>query len=284
MKFCQKCGKELLDTAQFCEACGTPTAEVANNAPVAAVNGEVTVNAPPINDVPFAPVPDNAVPYNGMPVNPMPVNVAPVEVMPGSQQFQPVSVGTAVAVKKPAPVKLIIIIVAAVLVFAIIAGVLIVKSTSTNKYEALLEDAYAAMTVGAELAEDYATLESKVWRNCIYEDSSTETDKYTKNSYGWFYDDFNDALSEFYAGERATYESVQSNVETVNKYMSELKDCPKSLQEEYEAIKALYVAYSDMTDLVVGGSSYSLNSFTEALNTAKSNYKTALSSARMLLE
>lgn len=143
---------------------------------------------------------------------------------------------------------------------------------------------YSSITYGAERAESYASLESKVWRNCIYKQSSTETDKYTKNGYGLYYSDFNDALSNFYVGESLTYSAVASNVTIVDGYMSELKDCPKKFENEYKALKELYIAYSDITDLVVGNSSYSWNTFNETLESAKSDYKSALSSAKLLLE
>ena len=66
--------------------------------------------------------------------------------------------------------------------------------------------------------------------------------------------------------------------------MSELKDCPEKFEDEYRALKEMYVAYSNLTDLVVGSSSYSLNTFSEALESAKADYKSALSSAKLLLE
>ncbi len=176
------------------------------------------------------------------------------------------------------------IIISAVLVAVIIAGIVIGNKVSLNQYKEKLESAYDYMTYSALKAENYASLQSKVWRNCIYEQSSTETDKYTKDEKGKFYDDFNDALSSFYSGEIITYMSVDTNVSAVNDLMSELKDCPEKYEDEYKALKELYVAYSELTDLVVGSSTYSWTTFSEALESAKTHYKSALSSARLLLE
>lgn len=175
------------------------------------------------------------------------------------------------------------IIIGVVLVAAIIAGVVIGNIVSLNQYREKLEEAYDKMIYGAQRAEEYASLQSKVWRNCIYEDESAETDKYTKDRNGRFYDDFNDALSSFYKGEALSRIEIYNNVSDVDTYMSELKDCPDKFEDEYRALKELYVAYSGLTDLVVGDSSYSYNSFSEALESARSNYKSALSSAKLLI-
>lgn len=250
MKFCQNCGKELLEGAKFCESCGT----------------EISMNDVDNTSVNQTPIQENAV---DTPTE----NVMPVETA------TPVKVKKKIVFSK----KSLIVIIAIVLVL-IIGGVMVARGISVNKYKGIIESAYSSITYGAEQAENYATLESKVWRNCIYEQSSTETDEYTKNEYGRYYSDFNDALESFYEGESLTYSLVSLNITTVDGYMTDLKDCPKKFEEEYRALKELYIAYSELTDLVVGNSSYSLNTFNETLESAKSNYKSALSSARLILE
>ncbi len=252
MKFCQKCGKEITDEALFCGSCGTA---VGNN--IAIEENDLQVTSEIENDEGTETI---------------------------KEEVTPIVVEAPHVKKKFVFSKLTVIIIAAVLVVCVGVGAIIAKNISLNKYEEKLSNAYSNMIYGAEQAEKYATLQSKVWRNCIYENKSSETDKYTKDEYGWFYDDFNDALSKFYEGESLTYSIVDLNVLSTNTYMSELKDCPKQFEEEYKALKELYVAYSDMTELVIGSSSYSCTSYNDALNEAKSNYKTALSSTRLLLE
>ena len=179
----------------------------------------------------------------------------------------------------------ILAVVLAVLVFAGITignAVSIYKNVRASAYKEKLESAYEEITYGADMAERYATLERKVWRNCIYEESSPETDKYTKDKNGLYYSDFNDALSEFYDGEESTFLAVYDSVSLVDAYMSELKDCPEKYKSEYLALGELYIAYLDLTDLVVGTSSYSWNTFNEALENAKSNYKSALHAAKLM--
>lgn len=249
MKFCQNCGKELLEETKFCEGCGTaiPTVD-ANAVSESQVGTQENIPEPTTEDAVI--------------IETFPVKIKKKIVLSKKSSL---FIGVALAV-------------------LIIIGIVIGKTVSLNKYKQNLESAYDSITYGAEQAESYASLQSKVWRNCIYEQSSTETDKYTKNEYGRYYSDFNDALSSFYDGESLTYSLVSLNVTTVDGYMTKLKDCPEKFEDEYRALKELYIAYSDLTDLVVGTSSYSWNTFSETLEDAKADYKSALSSAKLLLE
>lgn len=263
MKFCQNCGKEIIEGAKFCNSCGSPVEAVEpqvegekETTEIDLASQETEVAEGVSADLPQT---DN--------------------VDTNSEAIVPVK-----SKKQIKMTKTTWIIVAAVAVAIVIAIVSIVNSVKLNNYKTILENAYSSMSYGAEQAESYCSLQSKVWRNCIMQDSSIETDKYTKNEYGSYYSDFNDALEKFYTGEYLTHSTVSSNVDTVNGYMSELKDCPEKFEDEYRALKEMYVAYSDLTDLVVGSSSYSLNTFSEALESAKADYKSALSSAKLLLE
>ena len=66
--------------------------------------------------------------------------------------------------------------------------------------------------------------------------------------------------------------------------MSELKDYPSKYEDEYKAIKEMYKSYSTLTDLVLGDTSYSYNSFKEALNNSISDFKSAKMDAKALFE
>lgn len=263
--FCEKCGKEIMDEAKYCASCGcaVPTEDNA------------TVKA---QDDVSEPLKDNTV--ESVASQEENDDVAE-EILPN---FTSHGTTTEVTKKKFVFSKKLIIIIAAVVAVLIAVGIIVGNSISLNKYKDKLESTYSSMKIGAQVAEEYAALQSKVWYNSISELSSTETDKYTMDEYGWYYSDFNDALSAFYEGESSNYDVVSINVSTVELRMLELKDCPSKFEEEYKALKDLYVAYSELTDLVVGDSSYSYNSFSEALDEAKSNYKSALSSARLILE
>ena len=245
MKFCQKCGKELLDEVKFCDACGTAVEVVIENQDAVAENTTEDVTE------------TEAVAEEKVVVSPL---------------------------KKVFSSKKIMVVAAGAIAVLVIVGILIGNAISLNKYEDKMEKAYDTMVSSAADAEKYCSLQSKVWRNSIYEQSNTETDKYTKDENGRFYSDFNDALGSFYDGEGLLYLSVSLSISDVDNYMSELKKAPKKFEEEYAALKQLYVAYSDLADLVIGTSSYSLNSFNDALESAKSSYKSAESSARLVLK
>ena len=65
--------------------------------------------------------------------------------------------------------------------------------------------------------------------------------------------------------------------------MNKLKDYPSKYEEEYKSLKKLYTAYSNLADLVIGDSSYSWTTFSEALERAKADFKTARAEAETVL-
>ena len=265
MNYCSKCGKEIKEGNEYCENCSAPV-----NPPAATEN--LSAGAAPASG------------YNGNAAQ-TPFGVAPA----GSDPFVYTGVdGSADSgkAKKKKTKKALIISAVAVLVIAlaVTAGLVVMHINSTNAYEDDLKAAYEAMVDGAEDAEAYCSLKSKVWRNSIYQNDSYETDKYTKDSYGEFYSDFNRAISRFYIGEEDNYSIISKNIDRVNDYMAELKDCPSKYKDEYKALKAMYVAYSELTDLVVGNSSYSLTTFDDAFASARTNFKTAKSDASLVID
>jgi Tfp pilus assembly protein PilO len=62
------------------------------------------------------------------------------------------------------------------------------------QYEANMREVVNLMLDGAVVTENCANLMQSVWNNCIFQIRNSETDKYTLNSSGGFYKDFNDAL------------------------------------------------------------------------------------------
>lgn len=256
MKFCQNCGNELNEEAIFCPKCGANT-----NQPTPVSNQQAAAENAPVNN-----------PYSMN--STVGVDVMRQEAYAGK-------------VKKPMNkkkvIRIVIIAVAALIVAAIVAGI-VSHTVSMNAYKNNLESVYNSMTYAASEAEQYCSLQSKVWRNCIHKNESSETDKYTQDSYGYFYSDFNDALKSFYDGESETLQLINSAVQMINNNMAALKDCPSKYKDEYKAVKEMYVAFSNLADLAIGDSSYSLNTFTEALENAKSEFKTAKSAAQVLVE
>lgn len=261
MKFCKNCGKEIQEGVKFCNNCGSPINFVEKNAEDTVVNE--TENTDVSEQVETVGSTNGGVEQESAENN-------TTEVTKVKKQFK--------------ITKKIIGIAAAALVVVIIAIISIISVVKTNNYKKTLALVYNSMSNGAEYAEQYCSLQEKVWRNCIWETESIETDEYTQDDYGSFYDDFNDAIQEFYDGEKSNYYTVSFNVSAVNVNMEKLKNCPKKLEDEYTAIKQMYVSYSKLTDLVVGSSTYSLNEFSNVLESAKSDFKSAQSAAGLLID
>lgn len=251
MKFCKNCGKEIAEDAIFCDGCGTKIEEIIEEAQT--VESEETTQE--------------------------------VAEQTQSEELEQVQVKAKKSLKDIFTKKVIAIIASAAVLVGVLAGV-VVNTTKMNKYKDLLEKTYTEMCESGDRAEKYCSLQSKVWYNCICENDSIETDKYTKykkGSWEYFYDDFNDALQKFYEGESLTHSLVSLESGIIDSYMAKLKDCPKKFEDEYNALKALYVAYSPLAELVIGDSSYSYNTFSDALEIAKTDFKSAKSQAQMYL-
>ncbi len=282
MGFCYNCGKEIKENEKFCSSCGAAVTVEKTTVEVETVDATVTEPVVTTIDKPVTQEVVAEMPVAQETVTPIPVVQETSAPMPIQQ-----TIGVETKPKKKLNKKLIIlisVITAVAITIAIILGVLSNSGSDSGDYKDDLEEAYELISTTAEEAESYCSLQSKVWRNCIMETDSYETDKYTKSSYGYFYDDFNTALYAFYSGESETRELIESNNEKIDEIMSDLKDAPEKYEEEYKAIREMYVAYSELADLVVGDSTYSWTTFDNALEDAKSNYKEAKSAAKVLIE
>lgn len=179
--------------------------------------------------------------------------------------------------------KYVVIAAIAVIVIAII-GIIASNMHKKNleKQAAELSAEYAAnieltsytMLMGAIEAEDAANLINKVWRNTIYKERDSETDKYTHTREGkgvWF-DDFNDALRSLFADStfQGKITSIEENQDSVAELMKQLKNPPTEHEEAYEALKEYYDAYLELTNLATNPSG-NLATYSSNFNEADSN-------------
>ena len=136
-----------------------------------------------------------------------------------------------------------------------------------NSYIDNLTEIMMIMLTGGAKAEELNNLTAKVWQNSIYEESDPETDEFTKDSRGIFYDDFNDALSSLYFDDSSqdSISEIEENQELVQLMMKDLQNPPEGLENCYETVTDLYTAYRSLTDLAINPSG-SLQSFSEAKN------------------
>ncbi len=170
------------------------------------------------------------------------------------------------------------IIISAILAVLVIVGVVATSIINKNKAEKISEDyienlktASTTMLSGAVQAESAGNLIKSVWYNTIYEERDSKTDKFTRNSWGSFNDDFNDSLTALFADSsfKSTINSIKDNKDTVAKLMKSLQNPPEEYKDAYIAIKAYYDSYLELTSLAISPSG-SLQTFSNNFNKADS--------------
>ena len=180
--------------------------------------------------------------------------------------------------------KKIAFFISIILIVLIGCGIFIGNIISSNIFKRNLKSAYQVMIDGATQVEAYASLQRKVWKNCIDKNSSSETDKYTKDENGNFYPDFNDALSKFFDDHASVYSDISENKSIATEYILKLMEHPKKFEDDYMALRQFYRTYLYLTDLVIGDTKHSLNTFNETFESALWDYEGALSTAKLILE
>lgn len=166
-----------------------------------------------------------------------------------------------VSEKKPNKKKIVTI---AIIAIVVILGAILIKGASAEQN---FVDLYNTMVDGGRQAEEANMLIQSVWNNSIYSVSDKKTDKYTKNSSGYFYSDFDDALKKLYDSKsfRNKQKGVYEKQQEAAKLMNKLANHPAKYDERYADFKSCYktfVKFSNMTLNPVG----SLNSYTEDYN------------------
>lgn len=121
-----------------------------------------------------------------------------------------------------------------------------------------------SMLLGSSEAESLCNLTGSVWRNTIYEESDSSTDKFTKSTYG-FNDDFNVSLAKLFADTSTTQtiDSIKSNQTLVSSIMKELKNPTPEFEKSYDTLSELYSSYQGLTDLAINPSG-NLTSFLQS--------------------
>lgn len=141
------------------------------------------------------------------------------------------------------------LIVIALLVIVVVYGIGVQQEKA---YIEKLELASSTMLLGASTSENTLDLIGTIWYNAIYEENDTATDQYTKPR-GFFVDDFNIALMNYFTSD--PYLSASSVIETnksdVQVLMQEVQNPPKKLQNSYETITELFVAYQSLTNFAL---------------------------------
>lgn len=232
---CQDCGQELEEGAMICPNCGCPIKESPKENKTETGNSEA-------------------------------------ETGQGTEYL--------LTKKKGRLSKKCLIIIIAVVVAVAVAGVIIGISVSKTRKEQALQaqQEYASLMVstiysifdGVTDAEDCGNLVKRVWYNSIFEESDSETDRYTQPN-GYFVSDFNDALINLFSDSSfsAKISRIKDNQDSVKSGMKQLKYPPAGYEDAYNALSGLYNAYLILSNLVV--------SPTGNLQTFSSNFNDAVS-------
>ena len=257
---CKNCGKDVSDRAKVCPHCGTQLIE-----------DEVTQPQPIICEECGAEIPQGAdsCPNCGCPV--------PVDGEENTEAPQKVEL-TSVKIPKLDQRKKKIVVGSIIGVIVLIAAISLIISQMRQATAAQLSDDYsenistvsAAILSSAIQTEEAGNLIHDVWYNCIFEENDPETNEYTRPN-GYYLDDFNDALANLFSDETFSQQlsSIKNDQETVTDLMRKMSDPPEEFEDAYEALRELFDAYTEFTNLVINPSG-NLQTFTSNFNDADS--------------
>lgn len=238
---CPKCGKEISDKAKECPGCG----EIINSTEPNAQQ----IKCPECGSIlahNFDVCPNCGCPIKDYSANkPQQVEVSGVKIAKSS--------------------KKIILGIIILLIVCILGGIGFkvysnkkAKDNYRKKYNAYIDNLNETrnlMLSGAADSEKLCNLTLEVWNNSIFNEDSSETDKYTKNN-NVFYDDFNTALSNLFQDPDTINKvsNIEDNQEEVKKDMKKLQDVPKGLDNCYNSISDMYKEYTTFTNLATSPS------------------------------
>lgn len=174
------------------------------------------------------------------------------------------------------------IVIAILVVFIAGVGLKFISARNEKKmYAENYEKLVYLMLDGASDAESASGLIHDVWYNSIYEEDSSITDEYTKDSKGNFYDDFNTSLANLMTSDSFISDigDINENQEQVQSLMKDMKNPPEEYEDAYDALKDFYDAYTKLVNLAIdpsGNLSSYTSSFNEADNETLNAYKAAL--------
>lgn len=179
----------------------------------------------------------------------------PMEETEETQKVEISSINLKVDTKKRKKIVTSVIygVLAIVLLFE---GYSIYNSNKTKNlaadYKSNVELLLIQMISSGAKAEELMNLTAKVWANAIYEDSDSETDKYTKPN-GYFVSDFNTALQNLFVDSSVvdTISSIEGGEKLVDETMKKLQEPPDQYSKLYDTIMELYSSYQGITSLAV---------------------------------
>jgi len=150
--------------------------------------------------------------------------------------------------------KKIIIIAAVVFVVAIVGIALGINAHNEQMAKNYSKD-LSSYTVNALMfgikCEDVCNTTTSVWYNCISEESDKSTNKYTQNSNGVFYDDFNDALEKWFMSDKYSdkLSEIEKEKDSLDSLYNRIKAYDLGSEEELTALSSLKEQVGDFYQL-----------------------------------
>ena len=136
-----------------------------------------------------------------------------------------------------------------------------------------MKDAVSTMRSDADDANELCELTMKVWYNAIYNESSLETDKYTKKN-GTFVSDFNDALRSLYTDKTEEYTTLNIHMKKLSNKMGEFRNPPEQYEDCYKEFTSTFAAYKSLINLTIDYSG-SYNSVSEDMGEKENDFEEA---------
>ncbi len=163
---------------------------------------------------------------------------------------------------------------------AIAAGIFFIyKSGAKSNYNDKLKTVSSKIMDSSTEAESCVSLIHSVWYNCIFEKSSSETNKYTQWRSGSYYKDFNDALNNLFNDydfkKRIT--QLQKDVSEIDSIMKDMTNPPAEYREAYLKLNSCYEDYYKLVQMATSPSG-NLSSFTQNFNNLDSSLASKLKS------
>ncbi len=160
----------------------------------------------------------------------------------------------------------------------IIAAIIIVAARyayelwARENYKTKVETCAYTMLEGAKGAENACNKIVAVWNNSVWGIEDVATDKYTIDKYGYFYDDFNDALDNLFSDDAFLddLEDLNDNLQDVNARMKELQNPPKSCEQLHGVFMDFYDEYFILVNCALNPSG-NLASYSDKFDEADEN-------------
>ena len=154
----------------------------------------------------------------------------------------------------------------------------------SQEYSENIKLATITILSGAANAETCGNLIIRVWRNAIYEERDSDTDKYTRPNGRWV-SDFNEALKLLFSesGFTSKITNIESDQERVQSLMKNLKNPPAEYKDAYDAISKLYDAYVKLSNLAVNPTG-NLQTFSQNFNDADTETSNCYSAMKIYLD